>query len=339
MTAAITSAYEAARRRAAWIDRSDRGRILLAGADRASFLQGLLTNDVAALKRGQGCYAAYLTPQGRMIADMHVYELGDRILLTAAGELKEPLLQRLDQSLFSEDVQLRDVTGAYAQVAIVGPEAVSLVGRVATGIESDVLTALPEHGNVSARFEGETAIVTRTGDAGEPGFDLFVDRAKMERLVAAAAAAGAVPLDAADAEAIRIEAGIPLFHRDMDEQTIPLEAGLETRAISFSKGCYVGQEVVIRVLHRGHGRVARKLAGLVLEGGAAPAAGTPVRAADREVGHVTSAAMSPALGRPIALAYLHSDFLAPGTAVTVAGVSGEVRELPFIRRGDARGPG
>ena len=140
-----------------------------------------------------------------------------------------------------------------------------------------------------------------------------------------------MPLDPADAEAIRIEAGIPLFHRDMDEQTIPLEAGLESRAISFSKGCYVGQEVVIRVLHRGHGRVARKLTGLVLEGDA-PAAGASVRAADREIGHVTSAAMSPALGRPIALAYLHRDFLAPGTAVTVDGVHGEVRELPLVRR-------
>ena len=332
MTAAITSAYEAARRRAAWIDRSDRGRILVSGPDRASFLQGLLTNDVAALKPGQGCYAAYLTPQGRMIADMHAYELGEAMLLTVPGELKDPLLERLDQSLFSEDVQLRDMTGAYSQVAIVGPEAAALVARLVTGAESGVLAALREHGNVSARFEGDPAIVTRIDDAGEPGFDLFVGPAKVEPLVAAVAAAGAVPLDAADAEAIRIEAGIPLFHRDMDEQTIPLEAGLESRAISFSKGCYVGQEVVIRVLHRGHGRVARKLTGLVLEGDAAPAAGAPVRAADRDIGHVTSAAMSPALGRPIALAYVHRDFLAPGTAVTVDGVHGEVRELPLVRR-------
>src|SRR5205814_5443275 len=105
--------------------------------------------------------------------------------------------------------------------------------------------------------------------------------------------AGVPPLDAATAEAIRLEAGIPLFHRDMDEQTIPLEAGLESRAISFTKGCYVGQEVVIRVLHRGHGRVARKLAGLVLEGREAPAAGAPVRAAGRAIGHRTCAARWP----------------------------------------------
>ena len=336
MTAAITAdAYEAARRRAAWIDRSDRGRIIVSGADRAAFLHGLLTNDVAALKPGQGCYAAYLTPQGRMIADMHVYELGDGMLLTVAGELKKALLARLDHSIFSEDVQLRDVSGVYAQVAIVGPEAASLVARLVTGAGSGELGALPEHGNLRAQLDGDPAMVTRTSDAGEPGFDLFVDRTKIDRLVGAAGAAGAVPLDAATADAVRLEAGIPLFHRDMDEQTIPLEAGLESRAISFTKGCYVGQEVVIRVLHRGHGRVARKLTGLVLEGDAAPAAGAPVRAADRDIGHVTSAAMSPALGRPIALAYLHRDFLAPGTAVTVLGVGGEVQELPFVRRGGA----
>ena len=328
-------AYEAARARAAWIDRSDRGRILVSGADRASLLQGLLTNDVAALKRGQGCYAAYLTPQGRMIADLHVYELGDRMLLTMAGELKKPLLARLDQSIFSEDVQLQDVSDECAQVAIVGPDAASVAARLVSGAEPGVLAALAEHGNVSARFEGEPAIVTRTGDAGEPGFDALVDRTKFDRFIEALGTAGVPPLDAATAEAIRLEAGIPLFHRDMDEQTIPLEAGLESHAISFTKGCYVGQEVVIRVLHRGHGRVARKLAGLVLEGREAPASGAPVRAADREIGHITSASLSPALGRPIALAYLHRDFLAPGTAVTVLGVGGEVRELPFVRRGGA----
>src|SRR5437773_3811558 len=122
--------YQSARRHAALVDRTDRGRLVVTGPDRASYLQGLLTNDVAALKPGQGCYAAYLTPQGRMIADMHAYELGEAMLLTVPGELKDPLLERLDQSLFSEDVQLRDMTGAYSQVAIVGPEAAALVARL-----------------------------------------------------------------------------------------------------------------------------------------------------------------------------------------------------------------
>jgi tRNA-modifying protein YgfZ len=116
----------------------------------------------------------------------------------------------------------------------------------------------------------------------------------------------------------------------MDEDTIPLEAGIESRAISFTKGCYVGQEVIIRVLHRGHGRVARKLVGLTLDGDHAPEGGAVVRSGDREIGHVTSAAMSPALTRPIALAYLHRDFLEPGTTVAIGDADAVVTKLPFV---------
>src|ERR1019366_8020803 len=138
-------------------------------------------------------------------------------------------------------------------------------------------------------------------------------------------------LDAGTAEVIRIEAGVPRFGIDMDEETIPLEVGIESRAISLTKGCYVGQEVIIRVLHRGHGRVARKLVGLVFDGESAPASGATVRPAERqienverEIGHVTSSAVSPALGRPIALAYLHRDFVAAGTPVVVNGARATV---------------
>jgi folate-binding protein YgfZ len=139
-----------------------------------------------------------------------------------------------------------------------------------------------------------------------------------------------VELDGATAEAVRIEAGVPLFGRDMDQETIPLEAGIESRAISFSKGCYVGQEVIIRVLHRGHGRVARKLVGLTLDGDEIPAPGAAVRSGDREIGSVTSSTPSPAKHRPIALAYLHRDFLAPGTNVTVGAQTATVTALPFV---------
>ena len=162
-------------------------------------------------------------------------------------------------------------------------------------------------------FAGQPAIVTRVTDTGEPGFDIYVERLQADAFSSRLLASGVAALDGETAEAIRIEAGVPLFGRDMDEETIPLEAGIESRAISLTKGCYVGQEVIIRVLHRGHGRVARKLAGLVLDGDSAPASGTPVRVDEREVGQVTSSAMSPALKRPIALAYLHRDFLAAGT--------------------------
>ena len=143
---------------------------------------------------------------------------------------------------------------------------------------------------------------------------------------------GALPIDTVVAEALRIEAGVPRFHQDMNEDTIPLEAGIESRAISLTKGCYVGQEVIIRVLHRGHGRVARKLVGLTFEGEIVPAAGATVEVEAREIGVTTSTSMSPALDRPIALAYLHRDFLAPGTHISVNGMSGEVQSLPFVTR-------
>ena len=205
-----------------------------------------------------------------------------------------------------------------------------MLSGVLDGVAAGALGDLPEHGNLRALLAGEPAIVTRITDTGEPGYDVYVEREPAATLGAALVAAGVSALDSDIADAIRIEAGMPQFGRDMDEETIPLEAGIETRAISFSKGCYVGQEVIIRVLHRGHGRVARKLVGLSLEGDAAPPAGALVRAGDKDVGHVTSSAMSPALERPIALAYLHRDFLTPGTAVSVDGVSAVVAELPFV---------
>jgi len=328
--AASAAAYAAARHRAAFVDRSSRGRIVVSGRDRASFLQGLLTNDIAALRAGEGCYAAYLTPQGRMIADMHVYELGDVILMTTTGDVKDALLTRLDQFIFSEDVQLGDVTATFAQWAVVGPEAADVVASLVDGVSAARLSALADHGNVRTATRGQPAIVTRTSDAGLPGFDLVVDAAQSEAVREALVARGVAPLDEAAAETLRIEGGIPVFHRDMDEDTIPLEAGIESRAISFTKGCYVGQEVIVRVLHRGHGRVARKLVGLALDGDRAPEAGAVVIADARDIGRVTSSAWSPTLLRPIALAYVHRDFAAPGTRVHVAGVSAETAALPFV---------
>src|SRR5579864_766187 len=127
----MASAYQAARQRAAWIDRSARGRIVVSGKDRASYLQGLLTNDIVALTAGTGCYAAYLTPQGRMISDLWVYELGDVILLELPDiETKNVVLAKLDQFIFSEDVQLGDVTDVFAQIAVVGPASSQVVGAL-----------------------------------------------------------------------------------------------------------------------------------------------------------------------------------------------------------------
>jgi folate-binding protein YgfZ len=327
--AVSVDAYQAARRHVASIDRSDRGRIVVSGADRASYLQGLLTNDVAALRAGSGCYAAYLTPQGRMIADLFVYELGDVMLLTMARDVRDTVIGKFDQFIFTEDVQLGDVTETFEQTAVVGPDAAHVVSALVDGVDRASLAALAEHGNVRAQFGGQPAIVTRVTDTGEPGFDVYVDRARAAAFRSALAAQAVVALDADTADVLRIEAGVPQFHRDLDEETIPLEAGIESRAISFTKGCYVGQEVIIRVLHRGHGRVARKLVGLVLDGSTAPSAGTAIMAEAREIGRVTSSTVSPALGKPIALGYVHRDFIAPDTAVSIGGDRAVVTALPF----------
>jgi folate-binding protein YgfZ len=325
----MSKAYQAARQRAASIDRSSRGRIVVSGRDRASYLQGLLTNDIAALTAGMGCYAAYLTAQGRMISDLWVYELGDVILLNLPSvETKNTVLAKLEQFIFSEDVQLGDVTDAFAQLAVVGPAAASVVGSLLAE-DPTRLAALGEHGCMRGEIAGSAAIITRITDTGEPGFDVYVEAARSAALVDGLAAAGLTQLDADTAEVLRVEAGIPMFHRDMDEETIPLEAGIESRAINMNKGCYVGQEVIIRVLHRGHGRVAKKLAGLTIDGDAVPAPDAVIMSGNQEIGRITSAVRSETTNRPIALGYLQRDFLEPGTAVTVNGANAVVAALPF----------
>lgn len=331
--AAPSPAYRAARERAACL-LTDVGLIVVSGRDRASYLQGLLTNDVAALASGQGCYSAYLTAQGRMLTDLHVYELGDVMLLTLPLTTKDMMLQRLDQFIFTEDVQLADASASQCALALIGPAAHDLL--LATLTMDDTGTALasmPMHGVRRASYAGETVIVTRIDRLGEAGYEIVSGRSLAAGLQATLLGAGGVPLDAASADALRVEAGIPLWGVDMSDDTIPLEAGIEQRAISFTKGCYVGQEVIIRVLHRGHGRVARKLVGLEFPTDAAvPAPGLSVLAQSVPVGEVTSGAWSPARGRPLALGYVKRDFLEPGTGlVTPDGLPVTVAALPFAR--------
>jgi folate-binding protein YgfZ len=328
------STYAAAHEHAVAIHRAERGRLVVSGVDRATYLQGMLTNDIVALAAGHGCYAAYLTPQGRMIADLFVYELGDVILLSVPREQKDAVLARLDQFVFSEDVQLGDVSESLFAIAVVGPRAAAVVSGI-LGWPAQDIDALPVHGNHRAQFGGGVAIVTRVTDTGVPGYDLYVEQLQAAALLEALAAAGTAIADPDTAETLRIESGMPMFNRDMDAQTIPLEAAIESRAISLTKGCYVGQEVIIRVLHRGHGRVARKLVGLLFDEGAIPPAGAEVTADSRPIGHLTSSAMSPALHRPIALAYLQREFLAPGTEVAVGDQRAVVSEMPFVRGGTA----
>ena len=173
----------------------------------------------------------------------------------------------------------------------------------------------PEYHNARAEFSGSPVVVARVSQLGVPGFCVYVEPARADDLRQALQAAGATVADPAAIETARIEAGYPLFGIDMTDDTIPLEAGIEGRAISLSKGCYVGQEVIIRVLHRGQGRVARKLVALRIEGDP-PSRGTKIWSGEREIGFVTSAASSDRLGT-VALGYVHRDFVEPGTRVEI----------------------
>lgn len=329
-----SSGYQALRKGAALLDRTDRGWLLLTGQDRRSLLQGLLTNDVAALGPGTGCYAALLTANGRMVADMRVLELGEGLLLDLVRSLAPAMLKRLDESIFSEDVQIRDLSDERAMLGVYGPAAPETIGRAAGEASlADSLATLPEHGSRTIAVAGADVLAVRSTDVGVDGYDCLVSTTALTAVRQAFLAAGAVAIDAETAEVTRIEAGRPAFLVDMDEDTIPLEAGIESRAVSLTKGCYVGQEIIIRVLHRGGGRVARRLVGLVLQpGGEVPVAGDRVASGDRDVGVVTSAAQSPLLDRAIALAMVHRDFTEPGTPLSVGRTqtAAAVQPLPFV---------
>ncbi len=330
--------YHALRRGAGIVDRSGRGRLLLTGNDRRSYLQGLLSNDITALSGGSGCYATYLTAQGRMIADMRVFELGDALLVDLDGRLAQPVADRWSQFIFSEDVEVQNISSSTAAIGVYGPHAAQvLVAALSDGASSGevpgakLLRTLPVYSNTRASFRGVPITVVASDDMGVMGVDAVLPLEHKEDLASLLRTAGALDTTDAAAEICRIEGGRPLFLTDMHEDTIPLEAGIEDRAISLTKGCYVGQEIIIRVLHRGHGRVARKLVGLTLDPGApVPAAGAPIASGSRDIGAVTSAVDSPELGRPLALGYVHRDFVQPGTAVEIGGIPASVAALPFI---------
>ncbi len=318
--------YSAAVEGMAVFEQNARGRIVLTGADRLTYLQGLLTNDVAALTPGTGCYAALLTPQGRMISDMRVFESGDSVLLDVPGETASRVASHLSDFIFSEDAAVQDASGTLSHVVLLGASSGKLLS----------LDALRPFENRKGSVAGVDALLAGNDEFGVPGTDVFVDSTRAPALRGALAQAGVVQIDADVAEALRIEAGRPRFGIDMSQETIPLEAGIEDRAISLTKGCYVGQEVIIRVLHRGHGRVARKLVGLLFPtDGRVPERGESLHAGDREIGSITSATWSLALERPVALGYVHRDFTTPGTALqagTEPRQAATVADTPLVVR-------
>jgi hypothetical protein len=229
------------------------------------------------------------------------------------------LAAKLDRSVFAEDVRIVDLSDALDQIGVIGRGVEAIVADV-LGVEPARLAAAAM---LSTEGEGDL-IAARTDDATVPSFDLFFPSESRDRVLTRLGEAGARPIDAELVEGLRIEAGRPLFGVDMTDETIPLEAGLLERAISTSKGCYVGQEVIIRVLHRGGGRVAKRLAVLKLDGSAhhVPAPGTALDVDGHAVGRITSAAPEPHHQGVVALGYVHRDHATVGAQVTVREASG-----------------
>ena len=332
MTAMTTSdagaEYAAARHGVALIDRREHGVLEATGRDRATFLNALLSNDVKSLTPGQGCAATLLDVHGKVQVVVLVWVLDDRILLVTPPGTATSTLEALDKYLFSEKVDLRDASGEWALVMVVGPEVPGLVERLAE--------AVPEArpwAHVVGRLDGvEVRLVRGGGETGEPEIWITAPVTDAERARKALTGAGAVTLGVAALESLRIEAGTPRFPADIGPAVLLPEVPFET-LVSYTKGCYPGQEVVVRIRDRGH--VNRHLRGLVLEGDAVPPAGSEVVAGDAAIGAVTSGAHSLALGRPIALAMIRRQHAEPGTAVGVRigdrVVPATVSALPFTR--------
>jgi len=253
-----TEDYQTARQRVAVIDRAERRGIVLSGADRASYLQGLLTNDVVALQPGTGCYAAYLTPQGRMISDLRILATREALLLDVPTVARAAVAARFEQFIITEDVVVEDVTARIARLGVHGPAAAAAVAA-ALDVPAAVVATLGEHAHVDVEFQDAPVVVAGACEPGVPGYDIYCAADRVTDVAGRLFAGGARDITADAWDTLRIEAGMPLFGVDMDTDTIPLEAGIEDRAISQTKGCYVGQEVVIRILHRGGGRVVRRL--------------------------------------------------------------------------------
>jgi folate-binding protein YgfZ len=281
-----------------WADRADRGCLRIEGADAVSFLHALVTNDIEAVRAGGGAYAAWLTPQGRMIADMRVYRMADALLLDVPASDAAELASRLDALIFSEDARVSDVSRALSQIAVIGERAASSTAE-ALGLDSTQVQALP----LWSHLPVPDGFVARTDDARVPAFAVFVNSIAREAAMRKLELAGSRRISGALVDALRVDAGHPRFGTDMDTTTIPLEAGLLERAISTTKGCYVGQEIVVRILHRGGGRVAKTLVRHVLDGDVLPAPGSTIDI-DGRAARVTSAAWSPLEQKAVVLAYL-----------------------------------
>ncbi len=322
----LAAQLELVRDRAGLLDRSERGKLALEGPDAIEFLEGQVTNELVGLAPGEGRYAAFLTHKGKMLGDLRILAVpdgapdGGMLLLDTERVALQALFDMIRRFKVGFGVELHKRTVERSLVSLLGPGSASLAGVGAL--------AAPEHSSAAVMIDSVSALAVRT----DLGVDLVCESSEHGRLWEALLGRGAGAIDERTAECLRVESGRPRFGVDIDDTVIPQEAGLNERAVSFTKGCYVGQETVARLHYKG--RPNRHLRGLLLS---APAPTTSeLRLDGRAVGRLGSTAVSPRLG-PIALALVRRE-AEPGSTLEVGdrGVSAEVVELPFPPAG---GPG
>jgi tRNA-modifying protein YgfZ len=311
-TVELDAQYRQLREECGLLDRSERGKLVVSGSEAADYLQGQLTNDVEALAPGEGQYAALLDRKGHMQADMRVLRLSsEEIWIDTEPEALAAALRHLEMYKIGREVAIADVGAERAILSLIGPRSVEIAGTA----------ALPEYACEATTAHGVECLAVGTAN----GIDLIVKPGEAERLRDALLGAGAVAVSSEAVEIVRIEAGTPRFGAEMSAETMPAEAGIVERAVSFTKGCYIGQEPVARLHYKG--RPNRHLRGLLLSAPAAP--DTSLRLGEKEVGRIGSAGVSPARG-PIALAIVRREAeLEAELAVGEDGVTARVIDLPF----------
>jgi folate-binding protein YgfZ len=326
--------HAALRQSCAVLDLSFRSRLVLTGSDRARLLNGQVTNNVKDLPAGEGCYAALVTNKGRMQSDLNIHILPEEILLDFEPGLTAAITDRFDKYIIADDVQVIDAAPHYGLLSVQGPQAWEAIER--TGLN---LTR-PEKKFQSRSLHHETLgeiYCMNLPRAGTGGFDLFAPLNSLEplaeQLITAATALGGRPGGWRALETARIETGIPRFGAEMDETNLPPEAGIDARAISYTKGCYIGQEIIARI--RTYGQVAKALRGLRFTEGELPGHGDKLFFGDKEVGSISSALASPALAANIGLGYVRRERNQIGTELRVHTANGElgavIVELPFVK--------
>ena len=307
------NAYASMTEGVALVDRSETGKLALTGPGAKAFLNGQVSNEIEALTPGTGCYAALLTHKGKMLADLRVIDTPEELLLLCERPALQSLFDALRRFKIGFDCELHKRTLERGLLSLIGPRSDELAGAVPA----------QEHANAPGEIAGAPVLLVRT----DAGVDVICDNAATDRVRDALLDAGAVQIDEAAAEILRIEHGRPRYGVDLDESVIPQEAGLNERAVSFTKGCYVGQETVARLHYRG--KPNRHLRGLRLGEEVQP--GTELRLGDREVGRLTSVAASPRFGT-VGLALVRRE-AQPGDVLDAGGVSAEVVDLPFAQEG------